>query len=172
MASLVWNNDILCAQENVSEEIVFKWTYSVFEEVHQEAVTPSMYEFMASYVEQHMTKERMKNFPAVDYRPGDVEYEAIEAYYNIPVLDRIDMHEQMLVNLTREAQIADEKMHAYIDALLDDECHFDTESPIYEEYNEWLKERKKFWEDRHESALAAIHEEEVWRYIVGDPLEY
>jgi hypothetical protein len=54
---------------------VFTWTYSVFEKVAQEPITPSMYDFMVDYVTGELTKSE------TEYTPGQFEEEAVYEYY-------------------------------------------------------------------------------------------
>jgi len=81
-AYIAFNKDgILCGYpgEAEREEPCFTWTYAEFEQYLNEYITPSMYHFMASYVEENMTKDELWEIQGGDYCPGDLESAAIDA---------------------------------------------------------------------------------------------
>ena len=144
------------------EEPCFTWTYAEFEQYLNEYITPSMYHFMASYVEENMTKDELWEIQGGDYCPGDLESAAVDAYFDLPINVRITMHEQELVNLRAALRRAEAKESAAIDAMLEENRPFDDSSPIAHEYAEFMrgliaKNRKAI--DRLE---CEIHEEEQW----------
>jgi hypothetical protein len=156
---------LLCGYqgEYEEEEPVFTWTYSEFEEYLNESVTPSMYHFMANYVDHEFTKEELYEIQGGDYCTGDLEAEAVDAYFALPINERIRMHEQELVNLNAAKRRAESRESAAIDAMLEEHRPFDDTSPIALDYAECMraiitKERKNI--DR---LTDEIHEEEQWR---------
>jgi len=145
------------------EEPVFVWTYATFEEYLTECVTPSMYHFMASYVYENFTKDDLYEIAGEDYYPGDLEAAAVDAYFDLPINDRIEMHEQELVNLRAAKRRAEAKELAAIDAMLEENRPFDESSPIAHEYAEFMRgiiEKNRAKADRLD---IEIHEEEQWR---------
>ena len=165
-AYLSWNETgLLCGYpgEAEVEEPSFIWTYSTFEEYYDQAVSPSMYGIMASYVENNITKEQLYEIQGGDYCPGDLEEFAVEYYYETPLLERIELHRQCLENLKADRDRADEKMHAFIDAHLIDECPFDPSNPIYIDYCQWTREGKEKWERELFKMQNMVEEEEQWR---------
>ena len=164
--SVSWcdNSRLLCGYDGESSEPKFKWTYSVFEETAGERVTPSMYEIMAAYVSQNITKEQLYG----DYYFGDLEKDAVESYYDLPLAERLDLHTQMMTNLAAERNLAEAKMSAYIDAILDEECQIDVTSPIYTDYNKWLRSQKEKCEKVYHDLNCEFEEEASWG---GDPME-
>jgi hypothetical protein len=164
-AYLAFNKSgLLCGYpgEAEHEEPVFIWTYSTFEAYLNECITPSMYNYMSSYVEQHMTKEELYEIQGLDYCDGDLEAAAVDAYFDCPLIERIRMHEQELVNLRAAKRTAEAKESAAIDAMLEENKPFDDTSPIAREYAEFMrglitKNREAI--DRLENE---IHEEEQW----------
>jgi hypothetical protein len=86
---------LLCIWEHDCQEPVFVWTYSVFEDYGGEAMTPSMYKFMAEYVRL--------NFLDIDYdgtyKPGSIEEDAFVAYYEVSINQRIRLHDEMMHEL-------------------------------------------------------------------------
>jgi hypothetical protein len=156
---------LLCGYqgEYEEEEPCFIWTYSAFEEYLDECITPSMYHYMANYVRREISKEELYDIQGGDYCTGDLEAAAVDAYFDLPINDRIEMHEQELVNLHAAKRRAEAKESAAIDAMLEEHKPFDETSPIDEEYCEFMRgiindNRAKVIRLENE-----IHEEEQWR---------
>jgi len=163
---LGWNSaDLLCGYqgEYEGEEPVFVWTYDVFEEYLNECITPSMYHYMASYVEGHMTKEELYEIQGGDYCPGDLEAAAVDAYFDLPINERITMHEQELVNLRAALRRAEAKESAAIDAMLEENSPFDETSPIAHEYAEFMRGLIAKNRAKADRLNDEICEEEQWR---------
>ena len=148
--------------EALNEQPIFKWTYSVFEEYLDEAVTPSMYHFMAGYVDNHLSREDRYELQGGDYCAGTIEEEAVDAYFALSIHHRIESHEQELVNLVAELERASDKEVAFINASLDDACPFDLTSPIYVEYCQWCRSQKEKWTHSVERLENMLREEENW----------
>jgi hypothetical protein len=88
-------NGLLCMWEDGRSRPIFIWHYSVFEEFFGEAITPSVYKFLAEYVRENFKEE-------VDgkYQPGNIEEDAYVSYYEVPLNCRIRLHREM----TRELE--------------------------------------------------------------------
>lgn len=163
MAYVCFTKGLLCGYPGEEVEFpVFTWTYAEFEKHTGESITPSMYRFMAEYVCGNLTKEDLYAF-GDDYCPDDLNEEAVNAYFDMPINRKIALHEQMLDDLQYERDEALAKEVAAIDALLDENNPFGEDSPISHEYADFLRQliienRKKA--DRLE---CQIHEEEQWR---------
>ena len=156
---------LLCGYqgEYEGEEPVFIWTYSTFEEYLNECITPSMYHYMASYVRNEITKDELYEIQGGDYCAGGLEETAVDAYFDLPLNERITMHEQELVNLRAGKRLAEAKESAAIDAMLTENKPFDHTSPIDQEYSDFMRsiiEKNRAKAYRLESE---IHEEEQWR---------
>ena len=164
--SVIFNNHgLLCGY--VSDEefqpAAFTWTYDDFEQHLGESITPSMYRFMADYVKENITKEELYEIQAENYSPGDIEEDAVNAYFDLPINRKIALHNQMLEDLRYDRDEVLAKEAAAIDAFLDENNPFGEDSPISHEYADFLRRliienRKKA--DRLE---CEIHEEEQWR---------
>ena len=155
---------LLCGYqgEYEGEDPVFTWTYVEFEEYLNESVTPSMYHFMAGYVDHEFTKEELYEIQGGDYCTGDLEAEAVDAYYDLPLIERIRLHEQELVNLRAARRLAEARESAAIDAMLEEHRPFDDTSPIALDYAEFMRSiiaKERVNVDRLERE---IHEEEQW----------
>jgi hypothetical protein len=156
---------LLCGYsgEFKGEHATFKWEYDDFEKHLGESITPSMYRFMAEYVRENISKEGLYEIQGGEYSPGFLEEDAVNAYFDLPINRKIDLHEQMLEEMRIEKAIAEAKEAAAIDAMLDDTTPFGEDSPINHDYTEFMRglvieNRKKA--DRLENE---IHEEEQWR---------
>jgi len=164
-AYIAFNADgLLCGYpgEAEHEEPCFTWTYSEFEEYLNEYITPSMYHFMAGFVSENINKGELYEIQGGDYCTGDLEAAAVDAYFAVPINERITMHEQELVNLRAALRLAEAKESAAIDAMLEENKPFDDSSPISHEYAEFMrgiiaKNRKSI-----ERLEREIHEEEQW----------
>jgi hypothetical protein len=132
---------LLCAYpgEAEHEQPCFTWTYSVFESYLNECVTPSMYKYMATFVEDNITKDELREIQAGDYWPGELESDAVDSYFDVPINDRIKFHEQMLVDLRSALRLAHAKESSAIDAMLMENKPFDHTSPIDKEYCEFMR---------------------------------
>jgi hypothetical protein len=122
-----------------------------------------MYYFFADYVDEHITKDDLWEIQCDDYSTGDLEAAAVDAYFDLPLNERIRMHEQTLVNLRAEKREAEAKESAAIDAMLEENKPFDDTSPIAHEYAEFMrgviaKSRKLI-----DQITDEIYEEEQWR---------
>jgi hypothetical protein len=156
---------LLCGYlgEAEHEDPCFIWTYSVFEDLINECITPSMYHYMAGHVADNFTKDHLWEIAGGDYWPGQLEADAVDAYFDEPICERIIMHEQELTNLKAAKLRAEGKESAAIDAMLEENKPFDHTSPIAKEYSDFMRgvierERKKI-----DDLERQIHEEEQWR---------
>ena len=165
-AYLAFNDaGLLCGYQGEAEheEPVYVWTYGDFEDYIDEAITPSMYNYMSSYVDQQMTKEELYEIQGGDYCTGALEAEAVDAYFDLPLIERMRLHEQELVNLRAAKRTAEVKESAAIDAMLEENKPFSDDSPIAREYAEFMRgliSKNRAAIDRLENE---IHEEEQWR---------
>jgi hypothetical protein len=149
--------------EYENEKPCFTWTYSTFEEYLGEACTPSMYNFFTNYICDEISKEELYEIQGGDYCPGRLEEEAVDAYFELPIKERIDLHMQEMKNLEAERDRASGKEAAFIDAILDEACPFDMASPIYVEYCQWCREQKEKWTKIHFDLCCQLNEETDWR---------
>jgi predicted RNase H-like nuclease (RuvC/YqgF family) len=119
-----------------------------------------MYDFMAEFVEKNLTDADLNDIVSGVYGrfPENIEEAAVNAYYEVPIHERITMHQQMLENLEAEVARAKAKVEA-----LQGECPFDPKSPIYVEYMVWRDQQVSSWRDKVEDLEQEIHEEEQWR---------
>jgi hypothetical protein len=164
-AYVCFNNGLLCGYpgEEEVEPASFTWTYDDFEQHLGESITPSMYRFMAEYVHENISKDKLYEIQGGDYSPGDLEEEAVNAYFDIPIMERIALHKQMLKELRNKKAIAEAKEAAAINAVLDDTTPFDNDSPINHEYTEFMRGLVLTNRTKADRLENEIHEEEQWR---------
>ena len=113
MAYLAWNDaGLLCGHDGVRPEPIFVWTYSDFERHLTEFITPSMYHYMAGYVSDYITDTCLVSIQQGSYISEGLEAEAVDAYFAVPIKDRIEMHEQELVNLAHAKKMAEENYNS------------------------------------------------------------
>ena len=141
----------------------FTWTYDDFEKYVRECITPSMYRFMAEYVQKNLSNDEMYDIQCGEYCPGELEELAVNAYFEVPILTRIELHKQMLEELQNDKAIAEAKEAAAISAMLDEDMPFDGTSPIAQEYCDFMRgiiSKNRAIADRLENEIL---EEEQWR---------
>jgi len=156
MATFSWEDDKLLCMTSESGEQLYKWTYSTFERFLEESITPSMYNYMATYVMTHMPEEMMASFESFD--PYYLEVEAVDSYFDQPINDRIDMHEQELADLEKQRQ--DLEIRKYAAEQTD---MFDPTSPIWNESRDFIAGLVQKFTRQLESVERQIFEEEQWR---------
>jgi hypothetical protein len=164
-AYVSFTDGLLCGYpgEDEVELPVYTWTYAEFEEYLGESITPSMYRFMAEYVHDNISKEDLYQIQRDDYYPGDLNEEAVNAYFDLPINQRIALHEQILGDLRNKKKLAEAKEMAAIDALLEDQRPFGNDSPINHEYTEFMNGLVVKNRTKVERLETQIHEEEQWR---------
>jgi hypothetical protein len=113
------------------------WTYSDFEVYNKAAITPSMYEWMATRVyftlnNLRITEEYLKNQWCDEWN-----LEAFNSYWALPKGEREELHKQITDNLKAQLVLAMEKEEAARKAL--DASPFDPMSPIYVECCNFLR---------------------------------
>jgi len=165
MSPNVWvkfdDDDMLIATDGESE--YYKWTYSEFEEFLNESITPSMYQFMAAHVYNNIDKDSLWMIETEDYGGHHDCEMAVNAYFEVPALERQEMHDQELVNLKAQYKSAEEKEMAAVNWMLDDNTPFDPVSPIYVEVCQYVRGLVDKFKTKRERLEREIHEEEQWR---------
>ena len=156
---------LLCGYQgdHEGEEPTFVWTYSTFEDINGEAVSPSMYEYFTGYVQSKISKEQLYEIEADDYCEGELEEDAVAAYYALPLNDRVNMHLRTLEILRGRLVIADSKETAAMNWILDNENQpFDPTSPIYGEVVDFVRDLVNRNRLRRELLERQVDEEENW----------
>lgn len=155
MASLSWCDEYGLLHAVVGTRTVYTWHYSIFEQYLGSSVTPSMYEWMASWVESRLTKQDLWDLEAESYVAGDLEEQAVDEYFEVPIMERINLHCQMLENLEAEMARTDAKLQAL-------DCPFDVTSPIYVEYKHWEAKTTENLRSRLDMLQRQYDEESMW----------
>lgn len=104
--NLAWSNRLMRLYDG--DTLLRTWDYSSFEKYTGEAITPSMYFWMASYIREN-------------YTGVPIEEEAVDAYYNLPVVERVRIHAQMLKTLENEKNTLTKKLADVINEIHEEE---------------------------------------------------
>lgn len=165
-AHVAFNDEgLLCGYpgEDPEEKPTFVWTYSTFENFLNECLTPSMYHAMASHVANYITKDDLWDIQGDEYSAGDLEAAAVDAYFEMPINDRITLHEQEIVNLKAAKRVAEARESAAIDAMLEENLPFDNTSPISYDYAEFMREIIATSRNTVYRLERELHEEAQWQ---------
>ena len=135
-------------------------TYSDFERVTNEAISPSMYEFMSTYV-----RKRLEDVQECDTRQLDED--AVWVYFSLPWQERERMHREMLTVLEKRQKDTEVKLHDVRESLADG-SPFDPTSSIYQECLDFLHGLQSKYMARLDEVERMIVEEECWRGGVED----
>jgi len=105
--NFAWSSQrLLCLYDG--ETLKHTWTYSCFEKHLTEAMTPSMYFWMANYVREN-------------YMGMPIEEEAIDAYFSLSIVERIKIHAKMLKTLENEKKVLTEKLSLILSEIHEEE---------------------------------------------------
>ena len=165
MAYIHWDeNRLLKAYpgKTENEPPSFTWTYSTFETYLNEYLTPSMYHFMASFVARSLTHKDMDELERGEYMAGDLEEQAVDAYFDLPLRERITMHTQELTNLEAELRRELARETDAISAVLDENKPWDRTSPIDREYTDFMRGIVTDSRAKIDSLTQEIAEEYQW----------
>ena len=69
-----------------------------------------MYEFMSSYVLNNISTDQLYDLQGHVYQEGELEEYAVDAYYEVPILRRIEMHEKNLRVTKDTLDVAQKKL--------------------------------------------------------------
>jgi hypothetical protein len=150
-------NGVLTATDGMRVSKV--WTYGDFEYHTQEAITPSMYDYMINYVYENITKESLYDLEGDSY-DGDIDGDAVDAYFSEPCLERQKMHTQMVTHL--EKKITETRAKIAAAAPLP-EIPFDPTSPLYAEVQTFWTNLRSSLDRNLETLMRELYEEEQWR---------
>ena len=159
MATLSWSPErrILCGF--VGDQVVVKFDYSVFENIERGLVTPSMYNWMTSWIQGTISVEQLDALVQGDqFLFQTYAEDAHRAYHDLPWQERLDLHNQMVNQLEEEKYDAEKKEKAAIDWMLEE----DTPSAIQAEVCDFVRELVVKYRCLGERLENEIHEEAQW----------
>jgi hypothetical protein len=161
---LQWNAEsgLLEGFDGESVVPVSTLTYSDFEEYTVGAITPSMYHWMTSYIITNHTKDDLRDIECGDGFSEPLLSEAVDMYFEEPLNDRIELHEQTLQKLRDTHALAEAKESAAMNWILEDDSPFDPTSPIYTETCDFVRGLVEKYRIRRERLAGEIREEEQW----------
>jgi hypothetical protein len=152
---------VLCGYDGQSKEPEVVWDYSTIEDITGSAVTPSMYEYFSNYIANNISKDQLWEIETGDYLFGELEEEAVNAYYAESEETRTLNHEKMMLKLKSEHELAESKEHAAMNWLLKEDS-FDSENPIYKEVCEYVRKLVSENKKTREKLERLIQEEVCW----------
>ena len=156
MLELSWSKRGLLIARNTNGRTVYTWTYSDFERMLPHAVTPSMYHFMCSYILSNI------NPVQEEYTSDGIEARAIDAYFDLPYEDRLEMHHQEMVNLHVSAENVKKQVDAVIEAKLAFMYENNLFFPISDDVIPMLEKLEKKYEKRYDYFLSEGYIENTW----------
>ena len=134
MATITWcpKRRILCGFQG--DQAVVKFDYSVFENHERGLVTPSMYNWMASWIQGTISVEHLDALVQGDqFLFQTYAEDAHRAYHDLPWQERLEIHTQTVENLQAE-----------LDQVQEDESDlrryenpFDPKSSLRASYDVW-----------------------------------
>lgn len=140
------------------------WRYTDFERYLTHAITPSMYHFMAGYVKHHINPETFVNGT---YFSDGIEARAIDAYYDLSLKDRKEMHEQELVNLRSESNRIRKKLDAITEAKLSFMYEYPDFFPITDDVVPHLTKLGKEYTKLYDRLISDEYVEDQWNNLRG-----
>lgn len=171
MSPNVWlelKDGVLSATDGEREHKV--WTYGDFEYHTNEAITPSMYDYMIHYVYDNISKESLYDIEG----DGDIDGDAVDSYFSEPCLVRQSIHDKMVAHLEKNITETAAKLEAATNLP---ELPFDPTSPLYTEVQKFWNALGKDLTRKLEGLQRELHEEEQWRggwekgsSQMGDPM--
>jgi len=121
MATITWcpKRRILCGFQG--DQAVVKFDYSVFENIERGLVTPSMYNWMSSWIQGTISVEQLDALVQGDqFLFHTYAEDAHRAYHDLSWRERLELHNQTVANLHAELELAEKKERAAIDWMLED----------------------------------------------------
>jgi hypothetical protein len=138
----------------------FTYTYDFIENLIDDIpVYPSMYDFMARYIIER--REILQRLQLND--PEEFVWGAYYKYIELPIEEKIKMHEQELADLEKARLGAEEKEHSAMSIVLSDEDYpktpFDPDSPIHKETMQFMRGLVTKYRKQREEYERRIYEE-------------
>ena len=112
------------------------WTYGNFEVFNRSAISPSMYEWMATWLYTRLNNMKLTS-ELLSKMDDEWDLQAFNAYWEMPKKDRREFHDQILENLEATRGSLEEKQKAAWEAVCDP--NMDTTSPIFVETRNFFR---------------------------------
>lgn len=123
-----------------------------------------MYHYMCSYVNRNIHPE---TFVAGTYFTDGIEARAVDAYYDLSVDERKELHEQELVNIRSEIN----RIRKKLDALVEAKLAFMYENPnlfaVSHEIMPTLKKYERKYTKLFDRLVSDEYMEEQWENLRG-----
>lgn len=159
MEKLVWcpKRRILCGFYD--EQVIVKFDYSTFENIVRGLVTPSMYNWMTSWIQSTISVHQLNALIHGDVRLFQTYAEdAHRAYHDLPWQERLGLHKETVENLKSELRCIE--LDDY--QLRDADNPFNYSSPLFESYEVWAREQGEALSKRAMQVADELNKESLW----------
>ena len=159
MATITWcpKRRIMCGFQG--DQAVVKFDYSVFENIERGLVTPSMYNWMTSWIQGTISVEQLDALVQGDqFLFQTYAEDAHRAYHDLPWQERLELHNQTVANLHAELELAEKKEKAAIDWMLED----DNLGPIRAEVCDFVRGLVTKYSELAMQIADELDEESLW----------
>ena len=159
MATITWcpKRRIMCGFQG--DQAVVKFDYSVFENIERGLVTPSMYNWMTSWIQGTISVEQLDALVQGDqFLFNAYTEDAHRAYHDLPWQERLEIHNQTVENLKWELK----RVEANEREIRETPCPFDPVSDIHKEYTEWANAKITEYSNLAMELAGELDEEALW----------
>jgi hypothetical protein len=141
------------------DQAVLKFDYSVFENIERGLVTPSMYNWMVSWIQGVISAEHLDAMVQGDY-DLILKYaeDAHRAYHDLPWQERLNNHKDTMDDLVEERDSFEKAERE----IRDTENPFDPTSLMYTEYNTWANDKVAEYSRVAMQISDELDEKELW----------
>jgi len=161
MATLSWSPErrLMCGFQG--DQAVLKFDYSKFENIERGLVTPSMYNWMTSWIQGSISREHLDALVQGDeFLFQTYAEDAHRAYHDLPWRERLDNHKNTMADLAEE-RANFEKAEREIRHT---ENPFDPTSSVCSEYNAWANTKIAEYSRVAMQISDELDEEELWEF--------
>jgi len=158
MATITWcpKRRILCGFQG--DQAVVKFDYSVFENIERGLVTPSMYNWMTSWIQGTISVEQLDALVQGDqFLFQTYAEDAHRAYHDLPWQERLEIHNQTVENLKWELK----RVEANERELRETRNPF-WSSLIHGDYRQWVSDKIVEYSNLAMQIADELDEESLW----------
>jgi hypothetical protein len=159
MATITWcpKRRILCGFQG--DQAVVKFDYSVFENIERGLVTPSMYNWMTSWIQGTISVEQLDALVQGDqFLFQTYTEDAHREYHNLPWQERLEHHTQTVENLKSELRCIELDENQLRDA----DNPFSYSSSLFDAYEVWAREQGDALSKLAMQIADELDEEALW----------
>ena len=97
----------------------------MFEDWLDSVITPAQYIFMVDYIEKEITRGELESIYRGEYNPGPLCSQAVDAWQDLSVEDRLDRHDQTIAQLEAHRAQAQEREETAMSWIVSDDESFE-----------------------------------------------